>query len=300
MTKILTENQRVYLQSGLFVLLFLVIGLGWFGWTKIYMSPKNIFNDMLSNSLNTYGVTKTTSQKDDSGQLDQISQTQFGARNLVDVKTTITQPTDGGDAVVTTQAVGNGKENYVRYVNVSVPKQEGKADLDFSSLKGVWGKQDPQGGVGNNSFTETLYGAVLFGYLPAQQRQQLMDTMIEKGVYDVDYSKVEYKKEDGKDVIVYPVKIKTKEYVELLQQYDKILGLDLMSQLSADDYKDAAPISLSLSVNKASRNLSRISYPDGARTENLGGYGIHKELELPTESIPGTELESQLQSILGE
>ncbi len=298
MIKNLTESQKVYLQTGLILLAFVLVGLGWLWWVKVYTSPKVIFNNMLSNSLNTYGVTKTTDQKDDTGELKQISQTQFGARNLVDVKTTITQGTDGGDAVVTTQSVGNGTDNFVRYVDVNVPKQEGKPDIDFTSLKAVWGKQDPQGGIANNSFTETLYGAVLFGYLPSQQRNELLSFMKDKDIYKVDYSKIEYKNEDGKNVIVYPVEVNTKSYVELLQKYDQILGLELMSQLSADDYANSPPITLSLSVDKVSRYLTRVTYPDGARTENLSGYGIHKDVQLPTESISSTELEGRLQNLL--
>ncbi len=299
MTKNLTDNQKVYLQTGLMVGIVLLLGCTWLWWVKVYTNPHNIFDSMLSNSLNTYGITKTTTEEGQSGKLEQIAQGQFGARNLVQVKATVTQPTETGDAKVTTETIGNGTDNFVRYTDISVPQQKDKPALDFTSLKGTWGKQAAQEGVGNSSFSELLYGAVLFGYLPSNQRNELLGTIHNKDVYTVDYGKLEYKNENNRNIIVYPVQISTHAYVELLKQYDEMLGLKLMSQVSADQYVNAKPISLKLSVDKASRTLTKIDYGEGQRQEALSGYGIRKALDMPKDAIGADELQGKLQGILG-
>ncbi len=300
MIKNLTDNQKVYLQTGLMVGIVVLLGCTWLWWVKVYTNPRNIFSDMLSNSLNTYGVTKTTTQDDTSGKLTQITQAQFGSQNLVQEKSTITQPTESGDATVTTEAIGNGTDNFVRYVDISVPTQKDKAPLDFSALKGIWGKQPTEPGVGNSSFSEVLYGAVLFGYLPSKERSELLHMINDTDIYNVDYGKLTYKNENGKDVIVYPVQIATQPYVQLLKRYDEMLGLKLMSQVSPDEYANSPAISLSLSIDKTSRTLTKVSYSGGQREEVLSGYGIHKNVTIPTNTISSTELEGKLQSVLGE
>lgn len=275
----------------------MVIGLTWAWWAFVYNSPKHIFQAMLDNSLNTYGVTKSVTQKDQNGTLEQVSQAQFGARNLVDTHTTITQPSEGGDTKVKTQTIGTATDNFLRYSSIEVPASGEAESKDFSSITGTWGKQtvaDSQ----QSAFSEMLFGAVLLGYVPASQRQELMDMINSKNIYSVDYSKVEHKKEDGKSFIVYPVSINTKAYVELLQRYDEMLGLKLMSQLDVSQYEDSPPITVKLHVDKTSRNLLRVEYDDQSRDERLSGYGIQPNLDLPTDTVSQEELQAKLETVL--
>lgn len=296
MTKNLSDAQKVYLQTALFVGIFAIIGLGWLYWVKVYNSPSNIFYSMLNNSLATNGVTKTVKQEDQQGNIEQTSQAQFGARNLVDTKTTITQPTEAGDTTVVTQTIGTGTDNFMRYVDISVPDTEGAPAKDFSGLTNVWGKQ----GVaesGQSAFSEMVFGAVLIGNLPADKRQELLDMINQKQIYTVDYAKVETKTEDGRTVIAYPVTINTKAYIELLQRYDEMLGLKLMGQLSAESYEGSQPISVKLVVDKASRNLVKIDYGE-ARQEKFIGYGIQSDVALPDNPVSQEELQVKLQEVL--
>lgn len=299
MAKISADDRDVYLKTALLVAIPLLLFGGWLLWTKVYMSKQAVFNAMLNNSLNTYGVTKTVKQNDQSGKLEQVSQAQFGAQNTVEVKTTINQPTVGGDAKVITETIATPTENYVRYTDIQVPVEEGKPAYDFSTLKGQWGRVSKAEG-GNSIFSEAVFGVVLFGNLPEEQRVELTNFMKDKQIYKVDFSKVEAKNEDGHSVYVYPVDLNTKNYVQLVKKYDEILGLKLMEQLDPEAYSDSETVSVKLHVDKQSRNLVQTEYPDGGREEKVSGYGIRKAVTVPAEAVERQDLEDKLQKLLGQ
>ncbi len=294
-----SDTKLVYIKTSIIVCIFLLIGLIWIWWVVIYTSPEAVFRAMLKNSLSTTGVTKTIVQEDQTGSLEQISQAHFGANNYVDVRTTISQENESGKTKIVTQTIGDSKDNYVRYTNIEIPGQNNKPDPDFSSLINVWGKQaEPQ--TNENVFTEAVFGAVLFGFLPTDKRGELLDRIARDDIYEADFDSVERTRHEGRNVYVYDVKIKTAKYIELLKNYDRMLGLSLTAGLEPDVYNDASPINVKITVDRASRNLVKLEYGDQARTEEYGGYGIHRELQPPDKPISRSELESKLQDVLTE
>lgn len=299
MAKISREDAVVYGKTGTIIGIVLVIFLIWLWWTRIYTSKSNVFNAMLSNSLSTYGVTKTVQQNDQSGNLNQASQAQFGATNLVEVKTDINQPTEGGEVKVTTQTLATPSEDFVRYTSIDMPAAEGKPKIDFSPLLKEWGKTAKAEG-GGASFSEATFGIVPFGNLPAAKRDQLLGIIHGKNVYKTDYSKTEVKHENGRTVYVYSVEVNLQGYAELLKTYDAMLGLKQMQQLNPEDYASSEPIKATFTVDKLSRNLVKIVYDGGGRDESLAGYGIHKPVDIPQNAINRQELESKLQGLLSQ
>lgn len=297
MTKLSREDTITYAKTGSILVVILLIFLIWLWWARVYTSKSNVFNAMLSNSLSTYGVTKTVSQDDENGKLTQISQAQFGAQNVVEIKTDITQPAENGDVKVTTQTLATPTEDLVRYSSIDMPASEGKQKIDFTPLFADWGKTDKAEG-GGAPFSEAIFGIVPFGNLPTTQRNQLLSIMHGKNVYKTDYSKTEVKNEAGRTVYVYKVDVNLQGYAELLKAYDAMLGLKQMEQLNPEDYASSDPIKATMTVDKLSRNLVKITYDNDGREEALGGYGIHKSIDIPTESISRQELETKLQELL--
>lgn len=291
------EAKVVYLKTAAMVGIVAVLFLGWLWWAQVVMSAQNVFNGMIQKSLSTTGVTKAINQDTQSGKLEQLAQAQFGAQNLVEVKTTVNQPTEGGEAKVITQTIATPEDNFVRYKEISLPVQKDKPKTDFSSLVGTWGKEVKAEG-GNGVFSEAVFGIVLFGNLPANQRDELINFMHEKNIYKVDYDKVTSKNVDGKSAYVYPVEVNTAGYVELLKKYDGMLGLGATDQLDAAAYKDKPPIKAEMSVSKNGRQLLKLKYEDEDRSETYIGYGIRKDLQVPQDAIARKQLEAKLQKLL--
>lgn len=291
------EAKIVYLKTSAMVGIVVVLFLAWLWWVQVFTSAQNVFNGMITSSLNTYGVTKSVVQESEAGKMEQLAQAQFGAQNLVEVKTTIDQKTPTGDAKVVTQTLGSPQDNFVRYKEISVPAEKGKPKTDFSPLIDKWGKQ-PKAEGGNAVFSEAAFGIVLFGNLPGAQKNELLGIINQKNIYKVDYDKVQSKEIDGKSAYVYPVEVNIAGYVDLLKKYDEILGLGTTEQLSSDVYKDKPPIKIEMSVSKNSRQLLKLKYVDDDRSETYSGYGIHKDIQIPTEAMAREELEAKLQELL--
>ena len=250
---------------------------------------------MLENSLRTTGVTKTTEQDNQGSTLKQISQAQFGATNIINVNTVIEQGEEGNRTKVVTETIGTPQENYARYVEIDTP--DSGQTPDFGDALDTWGVQKQEEG-GSSVFSEATYGAVLFGNLPVSQSNELIQIMKDNAVYIPNYEDVKSESIDGKKVKTYSVTVNTKAYVELLKKYDEILGLGVVDEINPDDYEQAPPISLNLSVDPVSRTLRKVEFTADGRQELLSGYGISKDVELPDSPIPRKELESQLQNIL--
>lgn len=297
MKHITKEDRETYIKTTLIVGSVLFIFLLWLWWSRVYTSKSNVFNAMLSNNLSTRGVTKTTQQDNSNGKLTQTSQAQFGSRYLVETKTDITQPSEGGDIKVSTQSLSTPSDDYVRYTSVDMPQVNNKPKKDFSSLLSVWGKTLKAEG-GGGTFTESIYGVIPFGNLPSKQRNELLSIIYSQGVYKTDFSKTEVKKEGSRTVYVYDVNINLKGYATFLKAYDKMLGLKQMEAVNPDDYAKADPIKVKLSVDKLSRTLTKVDYQDENSDETIAGYGIAKDIKLPENAISRQELDGKLQKLL--
>lgn len=291
------EDRVTYAKvAGILAVVFAVVA-SWAYFRFYYTSKGHVFDAMLKTSLQTYGVTRTTKTVQNGSSLEQYSQEQFGAQNVVQVATTITQKNDAGDTKVKTDTIATPTDTYVRYVDIQVPPTTGGKQLDFSKVINEWGHQSRIEG-GESIFAEAVYGVVLFGNVTSSQRAELFAFIKDNNVYDIDYSKVEVKNEDGRRTYIYPVTINPKPYAGLLKMYDSMLGLDELKQLDPDQYESAQGIQAKLHVDVMSHTLRRIELSGGTRDETYSGYGIRKTVVVPVESGSQTDLETKLQQIL--
>lgn len=298
LSSISKEDKVTYLKAGAMVLVVLVIFGAWLWWQGVYTSKDDVFKAMLSNSLSTRGVTKTITQENEGGSVTQKAQAQYGAQNVVQVKTEINQKSEEGDTKVVTNTIATPSENFVRYTEIKTP-QDAEKKLDFSALVNQWGKQVKAEG-GASVFSEATLGIVLFGNLPADKRNELLAMMPDDRVYKVDYSTVESQNLDGRSVYKYNVEIQTQKYVELLKKYDEMLGIGFTNDLNPEDYAGAPPVKATMYVDKLSRTLAKLEYQEGARSEIFSAYGIQSDVEIPEQAIGQTELEQKLQNILAQ
>jgi len=297
MTKLDSDTKIIYIKTVIIVSAVLVAAGGWFWWAKIYNSPKNIFNNMIDNSLATFGVTRSVSQSAQDSNYEQLSQMQFGAKNLVDIKTTINQKAPAGETTVITRTIATPKDNYVSYSNIKVANQKESQSKDFSQLLNIWGKQTEQEG-GRDVYYDAVYGAILFGYLPQNKRVELTNFIQDKNLYQIDYSKVTSESVDGRAVYKYPIEMNTKNYIELLKLYDQATGLKAVEGVDPAQYQNSPPVKVSAFVDKKSHQLARLVYEGGGQDQTYKGYGIRTSVEIPGKSVDRQELEGKLQKLL--
>lgn len=290
-----SENKIIIIKTVVILFTFSMLINGWILWTFVFNSKQNIFESMLANSLSTTSVTKQINESGDVGSLVQSSQAHFGTQNVVEVKTTITQGSGDQQTKVQTRTIGTPTENYSAYEHITIPENESKPNID--EIIGLWGVQLESEG-GNGVYSEAIYGAVMFGNLPNQQRAELLNLMDEKLVYVPNYDDVESKEINGRSTYAYPVAMSSGGYAETVRRYDEMLGLNLLSDINPEDYADSPAINLKLYVDKRSRQLVRVEYSDGGRAENYTAYGIKKQVDIPENYISRSELESKLQLIL--
>lgn len=287
----------IYLKTAAMVGSVLVVFLIWLWWVQVYTNPKNVFNGMLNGSLSIYGVTKTVEQKTAGASLKEVSQAQFGGQNIVETKSVVNQQINDGDANIVTRTIATPQENFVQYNKILMPKVKDKAPIDFTPILNKWGKQSNEEG-GGGVFSSAVFGIILFGNLPKEKREEILELTQKNKVYSIDYDKVQSKNIDGKSAYVYPVEVNLEGYVKVLIKYDEMLGLGTSKQVDPKMYKEQPPIKVSLSIAKNSRELLEVKIEENKQSELFSGYGIRKSIDPPSNSVPRQQLELEMQKLL--
>lgn len=280
-------------------LLALIIFIGSAGmWiTSIYNAPARVFNGMLSNNLSTESVTRVSNTSNNGVPVEKYEQISFVPQAAARTVINIDQRTSGGDSKVMTETVGTQAADFSRYlvIETSQKNDQGKA-LDYSSVKNLWGKGDSTSGP-PQYYQQAVLGLVPFANLNDDDRQKVLKAITEKKAYTVDYSKVAPKKVGKYAALVFPVKVDTAGYIEVLKVLGKSIGLGDLADLDPAAYKDAPPIELSLVVDKASRQLIELDYVGSDQKETYTSYGLSAPVVQPTKTISVDELQQKVQSI---
>ncbi len=286
--------------TALGIVIFVLCGFLWLNY--LHKDTTNVFNGMLRGSLSTAGVTKTVSEKSEGSDFSQITQLQIGAENFSRGRTRLTQEVNGQANIVVTETIGTPNADFVRYADIQVPNDP-KLQEQYKKASGIWGKSitTDDGSFKARYFSEALLilGIVPIGNVSAAQREELLTYLKDNKVYTIDPLK-EIKKEsiDGREVYVYPVKLKLQAYVTYLQKFAGAIGLGEVPGLDPEAYAGAADTSIEMAIDPISRQLLRVTYADNPnRTETYGSYGVLADDKLPEDTISLSELQSKVQQL---
>ncbi len=254
----------------------------------------------MGNNLSTVSVTKHVVEDNQGQQIDQYSQLKFGSQNAARNLVTITQASETGKSMVKSESIGTLSNDYSRYIRIdSTEKSANGQPIDFSKITGVWGKS-----ADGNQASQTVYfrqaalnSVVPFGWMNSGARNDIIDFMQTKQVYNVSYDNVQKKKENGHKIFVYSVDINAQAYIAMLQQYVQRLGLDVGQALDPSSYEGIAPIKAEFSVDPVSRQLRKIHYVASNRDEEFMSYGLSNPIAIPGQTIPIEELQNKLQTL---
>lgn len=275
--------------------IFIVSGVTW--WRQVYNNPRRVFETMLSNNLSTQGVTKNSKSVDQGTPLDRTDQISFvptiASRSLVIVEQ---KGQDGSSTKITSESIGTLKEDYSRYTMIKTDQKnaEGKP-LDYSKVVNIWGKSDMLQGEPQN-FSQSALGLVPFANLDSKTRDKVLKLLEDKKAYTVDYSKIEPRKVGNKSALVFPVKVNLAGYVEALKVVAKATGLGDTPGLNPEQYKDQPPIDLKIIVDKHSRHILELESGQNQK-ETFSAYGLSLPIEIPSKSIPVSELQQKVQEV---
>ncbi len=268
---------------------------GWLWWSKIFMNPDRALKAAIDNSLQTKSVTKRVKQS--GGGNSEIDQTTFVSfyppKAATQTRTVLSQGFGSTTTSVTTETIGTNDADYVRYVASDNTNNLPGGDA-LTKLFGVWAKRTANPATGDQVtfINESLYGVIPFGNLDAAQSSKLRSLIAEKGVYR--YTSVERRIENKRPVFVYDMSIKSSDLVSVIKEYFQITGIGDPSQLNPEDYAAAGNLSIKLTVDILSRQITQIEYPTG-RVETYSGQDLYRPVDIPKDTIPVDELQKRLQ-----
>ena len=283
---ILTHTPLVL--SSIAVVLVIVFGGLW--WRHVHDSPRRVFEGMLKNILTTRSVTRSTTSVGQQGyeRIEQLSFAQpVAARTLIQLQ----QSSQQGQTTVTSETIGTNQADYSRYVSIDV---KGGDNTKYKPIINVWGKSDVTTGQ-LQYLAGSTQGLLPFANLSPKVQTDFYHKIIDKKIYTVNYASTKPKKVGNKSAIDFSVTVKPAAYVSLLTELAKQNGIAQDLGLNPDDYKDQPDISLSIVVDKLSRQVLEVTY--GTQKEVYSAYGVSAAIQTPETTIPFTELQQRIQAV---
>lgn len=277
----------------------LVLGASvWSWWHFVRSNPERTFYAAINNNLRTSGVSRQIEQGGAGQNLKQHIDVNTTAHHVAHGVTTINQ-SGAVDATIETETYSSPQTDYVRYTKIDTNQKNAKGKpIDFSKLVNIWGKSGAAsfGQTTGQLYSESVLGVVPTGNMTASARTKLMEQIRSKKVYKYNEKKIEQVIRNGRPVYIYEVSVKPEPYVAMLKQFAQDIGMTQLDSVDPAQYKNAQPLKFKLTVDVWSRHLADIDYTGAGRNEKLGGYGVVRDVELPTKTIPMDKLQQKLQA----
>lgn len=296
----LSRRSLTWILSGAAVVLLIVAALIW--WNLVWQSPSRVFWGMLASNLQTSSVTKHQQQKGGGQSMTQDARLQLGSTNAADWLVAIKQ--SGSD--VTTESIGTPTTGYIRYVHASTDQKHANGEAyDFSKVLNVWGKADAAD-KNSSTLTQLFSQTVLdlgtaplppIGNLSPDNSQNIMQFMQDQSIFTPDYKTMKREKQAGRRVYIYTVSVKLEPYVRMMQAFARDSGLHSLDSINPSQYQSAAPVSLVFTVDSQAHQLRQVSYRAANFTESYSDYGLVLPIQVPTHTIPVSELQTRLQKL---
>jgi len=278
--------------------LLAVIAAGALWWQFAWQNPRRVFEDMLANNLTAASVTKVAGLQGNGQNVQQYTRLQMGGTNAADWLVSATQ----AGSSVTTESIGTPTGGFIRYTHIVLPQSDNRPSIPADVLN-VWGRSDGKTDPTlDHLFAQTLLDLSTaplppIGNLPAAQRANILAYIGDEKVFTPDYAKITREVVDGRRVYTYSVSVQLGAYVRMMQAFARDLGLADLDSVDASQYATAPPVTLRISVDRASHQLVRIAYPGTAYVQSYTGWGVLTPVAVPAKTIPTTELQNRVESL---
>lgn len=286
------------ISSVLGVLLAIFVG-SFLWWRIVWERPQRVFSDMIAANLASTSVTKTASASGNGQRVTQQVRLQMGATNAADWLVAASQT----GSSVTTENIGTPTTGYIRYTHIATAIQNNGKPFDFAQVLNVWGKSDGKTDTSlDHLFSQTLLDISSaptppIGNLPENERQNLLSFLRAENVFSPDYGKTKREKVNGRDVYTYQVGVRLGAYIRTMQAFAHYLGLRDLDTIDPSQYSTVPPITVAISVDRASHQLVRVAYPGSGFSQDYGDWGLLTPIAIPAKTIPTTDLQNRIQSL---
>ncbi len=284
----------LFIWLGLFVVVF--YSVSW--WSQVYNSPTKVFADMIESSLTTSSVTKRVRQVNDDQSIERVSYIAFGDQNISHTFETRSRSNDAYKSSIEEEIIGTPTRDYVRFNKIaSDAKLKDGTKPDYSNIIGVWGSTSANSAdsTSANSFGVAAFGTVPIAPLGHSNRKLVTDLIKLTNVYDVDTDHVVKSRPNGRVLYTYHVKIDPRAYFAMIQKLSLLAGVT--NNTVATDQPQASIISADFTVDVIARQLVKIHFESSNIDELYGSYGVSSKVEIPSITIPLSELQTRIQKI---
>lgn len=287
-------------QSGIVGVVIVVVCMVLAWWIFIWQSPQRTFEDMLANNLTTTSVTRRALAGTAGQGIEQVARLQMGSTNAADWLVTARQT----GSTVATESIGTPTAGYIRYLQISTSqKNAANKAYDFSSVLNKWGKADGKTDVTlNDLFSQTLLDISSapvppIGNLPGAERENILSYNRGEKVFTPDYTKVKRETINGRNVYTYQVAVKLGAYVRMMQAFAHDLGLTSLDTIDPNQYSTVPPITISVSVDRASHQLARVAYTNSGFSQDYSAWGLLTPISVPKAALTTTELQGRITAL---
>lgn len=284
--------KRNKIASSVVVVCLIAVGASaWGWWHYVYSNPKRVFNRMLSASLSTPSITKTTTQTT-GGQSTEMTALQVNPTAILDSVT----KSEGAKR----ELIATPNASYIRFVDLDLQKLGlSNPSQDLSGVLNVWGKSSSADAsmIGVAGYNQSLFGIVPVGRLSTANKAALLSQIQHDSVYAIDYSTVKREIVAGRPTYTYTVNIKPRAFIGMIKSFAADLGIHDFDQYNPSSYPESPTIAVSMRVDVWSSQLTAIVYGEGQANETYSGHGAAVVITEPTQSIPADELQTKLQQI---
>lgn len=304
MKKINIDHWNLEKITKIFLSFAIIVGLvGSYLWyNRMYMTDERRFWGAINRSMTGSNVLRTLDTGGSGNKQITQSRLNFTPESYIESKSTVTERSAVANSEVITEGYTDLDEQLVKYLKIDTSeKNAGGQGFDFSNVVNKWatdkiGTDSPEALEQRriNYIKEFIYLAP-FGNFDGQFRKEVIDRLKNKSVYNVDYQNVTKANRDGVDYIDFVVRVNTKEYVAILQDVLKKLGLGEFEALNPDNYEPQSRINAIFAVNADNGEIGGISY--NGRQEVYSDQGVNKDYQVPKSDITIDELQTLLQNV---
>ena len=279
----------------------LLISSGYLAYTKLYLTNDRRFWMAIDNNLSTKSVVQEVSTGGTGNRNVDKTRFNFGVEATIDKISSISSKTATTDSNVGTHTVTTTKGQYVSYLNINTnEKKADGSDYNFDSIKGLWAKQPDATSTeeADNlklSFIQPHVTLAPFGNLSAATRRSIVNDLKSSGAYVIDYANTHIQEVDGQKYIAYPVSVKLKKYVSILQKNFDALGYGTFPPLDASKYAENSHYSATFFINPSDNSMHSIELEN--QTEVYTNYGVISKAPVPAEAITLDALQERLQKL---
>ena len=205
-------------------------------------SSEQIFNEALSNQMQSDSIYRSKVIEQGKTTQSQITQVQFGgadgpvSRDVVK----ISNSANGQKSSVETEGVGTKDADYIRYISL-----ETNGNKSDSKILGKWASNQSTEEQSAQFLDNAVFGSpVISGVSNPEVRKELMQKIIDSGSFKIEKTDTNVKV-NGQQVYKYTAQINLKTYIPIFQEYLKSVVMeDAASKLSAPRQDSYLPLTL--------------------------------------------------------